>query len=107
MNGQFQAKKVLFLCTHNSARSQMAEGLLRDQHGEQYDVFSAGTVATRVHPLACLVMEEIGIDISNHSSKTPPTQQDHSKIVGHPSENRETRSEAGSTLNLGPPDSRM
>jgi len=62
--------KVLFLCTHNSARSQMAEGLLRRFFGEKYDVFSAGSTPTRVHPLAVKVMAEIGIDISKQSSKS-------------------------------------
>ena len=60
---------VLFLCTHNSARSQMAEGLLRARHGGQYAVFSAGTDATSVHPLAIEAMAEIGIDLSSHTSK--------------------------------------
>ena len=63
-------KRVLFLCTHNSARSQMAEGLLRHMAGNQFDVQSAGTEATRVHPLATEVMREIGIDLSAHESKT-------------------------------------
>ena len=62
--------KVLFLCTHNSARSQMAEGLLRHFYGEKYEVFSAGSTPTRVHPLAIKVMNEIGIDISKQSSKS-------------------------------------
>lgn len=63
-------KKVLFLCTHNSARSQMAEGLLRSLRGEEYEAFSAGTVATRVNPYVIRAMAEIGIDISSHRSKT-------------------------------------
>jgi len=63
-------KKVLFLCTHNSARSQMAEGLLRAMHGEKYEAYSAGVVAKSVDPRAVLVMNEIGIDISGHRSKT-------------------------------------
>jgi arsenate reductase len=63
-------KRVLFLCTHNSARSQMAEGLLRHMAGDRFDVFSAGTEATRVNPLAVDAMREIGIDISHHRSKT-------------------------------------
>jgi arsenate reductase len=63
-------KRVLFLCTHNSARSQMAEGLLRHLAGDRFDVFSAGTEATRVNPLAVDAMREIGIDISDHRSKT-------------------------------------
>jgi arsenate reductase (thioredoxin) len=62
--------RVLFLCTHNSARSQMAEGLLRDLAGDQFEVMSAGTEATRVRPLAVRAMEEIGVDISGHESKT-------------------------------------
>ena len=62
-------KRVLFLCTHNSARSQMAEGLLRRSAGDRFDVCSAGTEATRVHPLAIEAMREAGIDISRHRSK--------------------------------------
>jgi len=65
-----QQKKVLFLCTHNSARSQMAEGLLRAMHGGQYEVYSAGADATMVDPRAVLVMAEIGIDISSQRSKS-------------------------------------
>ena len=63
-------KRVLFLCTHNSARSQIAEGLLRNMAGERFEVFSAGTEQTRVQPLAIEAMREIGIDISGHTSKT-------------------------------------
>jgi len=62
--------KILFLCTHNSARSQIAEGLLRHYYGDKYEVFSAGTNPTSVHPLAVKVMAEIGIDISKHYSKS-------------------------------------
>ncbi len=62
-------KKVLFICTHNSARSQMAEGLLKHFHGDRYDVYSAGTDPTKVNPYAIKVMEEIGIDISKNYSK--------------------------------------
>lgn len=62
-------KKVLFLCFHNSARSQMAEGLLRAMHGERYEVYSAGIETTRVDPRAVRVMAEIGIDISGQCSK--------------------------------------
>ena len=62
--------RVLFLCTHNSARSQMAEGLFRALGGEQIEAFSAGTVATVVRPEAIAVMNELGIDISTHESKT-------------------------------------
>ena len=62
--------KVLFLCTHNSARSQMAEGMLRDLGGDRFEVHSAGTEATHVRPLAIQAMDEIGIDISGQESKT-------------------------------------
>jgi arsenate reductase (thioredoxin) len=62
--------RVLFLCTHNSARSQMAEGLLRDLAGDRFEAFSAGTEATHVRPLAIRTMEEIGVDISRQESKT-------------------------------------
>jgi len=65
-----EKKKVLFLCTHNSARSQMAEGLLRATYGDWYEVYSAGVEATRVNPRAIEVMHEIGIDISTQHSKT-------------------------------------
>jgi arsenate reductase (thioredoxin) len=64
------ATRVLFLCTHNSARSQMAEGLLRRLAGERFEVFSAGTEASGVRPLAIKVMAELGIDISGQQSKT-------------------------------------
>jgi arsenate reductase (thioredoxin) len=63
-------KRVLFLCTHNSARSQMAEGMLRAMAGDRFDVLSAGTEQTRVHPLAIEAMREMGIDISAQMSKT-------------------------------------
>jgi arsenate reductase len=62
--------KVLFLCTHNSARSQMAEGLLRHFYGGKYEVFSAGSSPTQVHPLAIEVMDEMRIDISRQTSKS-------------------------------------
>ena len=62
--------KVLFLCANNSARSQMAEGVLRHFYGEKYEVFSAGASPTRVNPFAIKVMAEIGIDISKHTSKS-------------------------------------
>jgi arsenate reductase len=63
-------KKVLILCTGNSARSQMAEGLFRQEAGGRYEVFSAGTRPTEVRPEAIAVMREIGIDISGHRSKS-------------------------------------
>ncbi len=62
-------KKVLILCFHNSARSQMAEGLLRAMYGNKYEVYSAGVEATYVDPRAVKVMSEIGIDISGQRSK--------------------------------------
>ena len=62
--------KVLFLCTHNSARSQMAEGLLRHLARDRFEVMSAGTEATHVRPLAVRAMDEVGIDISGQESKT-------------------------------------
>ena len=63
-------KRVLFLCTHNSCRSQMAEGLINHYLGDRFQAFSAGTEATRVNPLAAKVLSELGIDISSHHSKT-------------------------------------
>lgn len=63
-------KKVLFLCTGNSCRSQMAEGLLRHMAGDKVQVFSAGVHPSFLHPMAVKVMAEIGIDISSHSSKS-------------------------------------
>ncbi len=63
-------RRVLFICTHNSARSQMAEGLLRHLGGERFEAFSAGTEATHVRPLAIKAMGELGIDISGQQSKT-------------------------------------
>jgi arsenate reductase (thioredoxin) len=62
--------RVLFICTANAARSQMAEGLLRAEYGDRFEVFSAGTRPSRVSPRAIRVMQEIGIDISHHRSKS-------------------------------------
>ena len=62
-------QRVLFVCTHNSARSQMAEGLLRARAGDRYEAFSAGTEVTSVRPEAVEVMREIGVDISTQRSK--------------------------------------
>jgi arsenate reductase (thioredoxin) len=62
--------RVLFICTANAARSQMAEGLLRARYGNRYEVFSAGTRQSKVSARAIAVMKEMGIDISNHRSKT-------------------------------------
>ena len=63
------ASNILFLCTHNSARSQMAEGLMRSLGGPLIQVYSAGTIATQVRPEAIKAMAAIGIDISDHRSK--------------------------------------
>jgi arsenate reductase len=63
-------RRVLFLCTHNSARSQMAEGLLRHLAGDRFEVHSAGTEATSVRPEAIRAMAELGVDISGQGSKT-------------------------------------
>lgn len=64
-----EKQRVLILCTGNSARSQMAEGLLRHDAGRRFDVESAGTKPGQVRPEAIAVMKEIGIDISRHRSK--------------------------------------
>ncbi len=62
--------RVLFLCTHNSARSQMAEGLLHHLAVDRFEAHSAGTEATHVRPLAIRAMEEVGVDITGQESKT-------------------------------------
>ena len=62
-------KRVLILCTGNSARSQMAEGLLRHDAGESFEVESAGASPSKLRPEAIAVMQEVGIDISGHRSK--------------------------------------
>lgn len=63
-------KRVLILCTGNSARSQMGEGLLRHLGGDRFEVFSGGLVPSYVRPNAITVMQELGIDISDHRSKS-------------------------------------
>jgi arsenate reductase len=63
-------QRVLILCTGNSARSQMAEGLLRHDAGDRFEVFSAGTKPGHVRPEAIAAMRELGIDISSHRSKS-------------------------------------
>jgi arsenate reductase len=62
--------RVLVLCTGNSARSQMAEGLLRHDAGDRFEVFSAGVEPSQVRPLAIAAMREVGIDISGQRSKS-------------------------------------
>lgn len=69
MSLRINKKKVLFLCTYNSVRSQMAEGLLRAGYGDRFNVYSAGTHPSGVNPNAIAVMKEIGIDISVQRSK--------------------------------------
>jgi arsenate reductase len=63
-------KRVLFICTNNSCRSQMAEGIINHELEDNIEAFSAGTTPTSVNPRAILVMKEIGIDISRHRSKS-------------------------------------
>ncbi|HKW78639.1 MAG TPA: arsenate reductase ArsC [Candidatus Limnocylindria bacterium] len=72
------ATRVLFVCTHNAARSQMAEGLLRALGGDRFEAASAGTVATRLHPFAVQAMAEEGIDIALYESKTVDRYLDES-----------------------------
>lgn len=69
MEPKVEKKRVLFICTHNSARSQIAEGLLNALYNDRYKAYSAGTEPSTVNPLAVQVIEEIGIDISHHRSK--------------------------------------
>jgi arsenate reductase (thioredoxin) len=68
-NSATERKEVLFICTYNSARSQMAEGFLNRLYPDRYRAFSAGTKPSRVHPLAVKAMAELGIDISGYRSK--------------------------------------
>lgn len=70
---------VLFLCTHNACRSQMAEGLLRHLAGDRFEVLSAGLCPSEVHPLAIRAMADVGIDIKDQRSK------DMKGILGHKS----------------------
>ncbi len=69
-NAEGGKKSVLFICTHNAARSQMAEGYLRARYGDRYEAYSAGTQPTPLSPRAIRVMQEIGIDISGQHSKS-------------------------------------
>ena len=68
--GENTSRRVLFLCTHNSARTQMAEGLLRHLVGDRFEVYSAGTEATSIRPEAISAMAELGVDISGQESET-------------------------------------
>jgi len=62
--------RVLFICTHNSARSQMAEAFLKDKYPERYEVYSAGTKPSRINPYVVKVMAELGFDLSNNKTKS-------------------------------------
>ena len=64
----FKKKKVLFICTGNACRSQIAHGFLNDLSNTTFEVFSAGSHPSKIHPISIIVMEEIGIDISKHTS---------------------------------------
>jgi arsenate reductase len=70
MKNKSSIEKVLFICTRNSARSHIAEGLVNALHGDRYHAFSAGTEPSALNPYAVRVMQEIGIDISDHRSKS-------------------------------------
>jgi arsenate reductase len=65
-----EKKKVLFICTHNSARSQMAEAFLNALSSDRYEAYSGGTTPTQINPYAIKVMKEVGIDITGHRSKS-------------------------------------
>ena len=69
MENKDAKKKVLFICIHNAARSQMAEGFIRALYDDRYEAYSAGTEPTRVDPCAITVMQDVGIDISTSRSK--------------------------------------
>ena len=74
-------KRVLILCTGNSARSQMAEGLLRHQAGDRFDVESAGTRPSQVRPEAIAVMAEAGIDISGAAPRASMNSRGSTSIT--------------------------
>ena len=64
-----EKQKVIFVCTNNSVRSQMAEAILNYFYGDRYEAFSAGSAPSQVNPMTTLVLKEIGIDMSHHYSK--------------------------------------
>ena len=70
-------RKIIFICTGNACRSQIAEGLLRSLASDKFSVFSAGSHPSQVHPMSVAVMEEVGIDISHHTSDPITDYIDH------------------------------
>ena len=70
-------RKIIFICTGNACRSQIAEGLLRNLASDKFSVFSAGSHPNQVHPMSVAVMEEVGIDISHHTSDPISDYIDH------------------------------
>ena len=70
-------RKIIFICTGNACRSQIAEGLLRNLASDKFSVFSAGSHPCQVHPMSVAVMEEVGIDISHHTSDPISDYVDH------------------------------
>ena len=70
-------KSVLFVCTHNAVRSQMAEAFLNNIYGDRYSAFSAGSDPTQIDPLVITVMKEVGIDVSSYKSKGLNVFQDY------------------------------
>ena len=70
-------RKIIFICTGNACRSQIAEGLLRNLASDKFSVFSAGSHPNQVHPMSVAVMEEVGIDISHHTSDPITDYIDH------------------------------
>ena len=70
-------RKIIFICTGNACRSQIAEGLLRNLASDKFSVFSAGSHPSQVHPMSVAVMEEVGIDISHHTSDPISDYVDH------------------------------
>ena len=70
-------RKIIFICTGNACRSQIAEGLLRNLASDKFSVFSAGSHPSQVHPTSIAVMEEVGIDISHHTSDPITDYIDH------------------------------
>ena len=69
MSSNLSKTKVIFLCTHNSARSQMAEAFLKNEAGDYFDVYSGGYDPKPIHPMAIQVMQEIGYDLSKQQPK--------------------------------------